>query len=402
MTQEYTTPQHDPHENAGMQHTEAAHETPTPNKGWRNCRRWLSVVWWCLVVLSCVCLIVSAYGGCVNPEITTIGALMAMALPAFIIGVIIVGIISLWITRWGAATCALTLIACGGPILDYAPINFPRKMPDEQVLRDSSFTFMTYNVYNFWLYGGASPTDTVNPTISYILKEDPDVACLIECLKLEPHFYAHVTQAQLDSLTSRYPYYHLGPEGCSLFSKFPITPIEVETTNSFSNQVSAFRATIHGRQVTIIATHLISIGLGSDDRALYGKLSYLGAVERMGSMRQQLYDKLNRAFRKRAEQARELRQLIDRIGGKNVIVAGDFNDIQGCYALRTVMGDDFHSVYSERGLGPDITYYGEKFYFRIDHILYRGCLDPLWVRIDHAKSSDHYPMLTQFLFTDHS
>lgn len=402
MTHQTVKPPVDPGNDTGGKPTEAAHETPTPKMGWRCWRSWLLVIWWCLVGLSCVCLIVSAYGGCINPDITTVGALMAMALPIFIMSVIIVGIISLWITRWGAAACALTLIACGSPILDYAPINFPRKMPDEQVLRDSSFTFMSYNVYNFWQYGGASPTDTVNPTISYILKEDPDVACLIECLKLEPHFYSHVTQAQLDSLTTRYPYYQLGPEGSSLFSKYPITPIEIETPNSFRNQVSAYSAKIHGRNVTFIAVHLMSIGLDSDDRALYGQLSYLGAVERLGVMRRQLYGKLNAAFRKRAEQARELRELIDRIGGENVIVAGDFNDIQGCYALRTVMGDDLRSVYSERGLGPDITYYGGKFYFRIDHILYRGCLDPLWVRIDHTKSSDHYPMLTQFLFTDHS
>ncbi len=363
-------------------------------------RRWLMVIWWCLLIFSCFCLIASAYGGCINPSVTIVGALMAMALPVFIMVVIILGIISLWIVRWGSVICVLTLIACGGPILEYAPINFPRQMPDEQALSESSFTFMSYNVYNFTQYGGSSPNDTTNPTFSYILKKDPDVACLIECLKLEPHFYSHITQAQIDSLITRYPYYRLGPEGSSLFSKYPITPIEIEVPNSFHGQVSAFNASIHGQNVTIIAVHLMSIGLEGAERALYSELTHLGAFERFGKMRHQLYDKLEKAFRKRAEQAAELRKLIDHIGGENVIVAGDFNDIPGCYALRTVMGDDFHSVYSERGLGPAITYYGNKFYFRIDHILYRGCLDPLWVNIEQVKYSDHYPMFTQFLLTD--
>ncbi|MDE6310095.1 MAG: hypothetical protein K2L81_07885, partial [Muribaculaceae bacterium] len=291
MTDDATGQQEDRKDNVEVSPHMTTTVAQSTRKGWGRWRGVLCVAWWCCVVLSCICLVASAYGGCINPEITSLGATMAMALPIFIMIVIVVGIISLWISRWGAAVCAAVLIACSGPILEYAPVNFPRKMPDEQELRDNSFTFMSYNVFGFTQFPGVVPNDTTNPTISYILKEDPDVACLIECLTLNPHFYSHVTQMQIDSLTTRYPYYKIGAEGSSLFSKYPITPIEIEKPNSFANQVSAFNVSIHGRDVTVIAVHLASWGLGNDDRAMYNNFTHLGVLGKIWGVRQQWYDK---------------------------------------------------------------------------------------------------------------
>ena len=63
------------------------------------------------------------------------------------------------------------------------------------------------------------------------------------------------------------------------------------------------------------------------------------------------------------------------------------------------MGDDLHDAYADAAFGPTITYHENRFYFRIDQILYRG---PEILSIDrgNCKSSDHYPMIATFRFKD--
>ena len=82
-------------------------------------------------------------------------------------------------------------------------------------------------------------------------------------------------------------------------------------------------------------------------------------------------------------------------------MAGDFNDVPGCYTLEYLADLGFHNVYSEIGCGPDITYNSDRFYFRIDHVLYRGALQPLSIRRGRIRSSDHYPLIVDFAITEH-
>ncbi len=374
--------------------------TTTPDGAWQSVRRILLGLWWCIAGFTSLTLLLSAYGGYINPELTTIGALLALGLPLLIIAEIIVTLLSIFINRLTADACMLAMLVCAGPILEYAPINLLKKIPDQQQLEQRAFTFMSYNVLNFHQYQGNDPNDTINPTISYILRQDPDVACLVECMHMEPHYYSHVTQAQADSMFVRYPYHFVDSKGNSLFSKYPIKQIDFKSPEGFHGRLAAYEATIHGQLVTIFSVHMTSIGLNRSDRELYRESTHLDVIGKTGPLRHQLLSKLNVAFRLRAKQAHILRSLIDSVGGENVIVAGDFNDVQDCYALRTIMDGDFKSVYSECGFGPAVTYYGGKFYFRIDHILYRGHLDPLWIKIDPVKYSDHYPLLTQFYITN--
>ena len=55
----------------------------------------------------------------------------------------------------------------------------------------------------------------------------------------------------------------------------------------------------------------------------------------MKEVKSKLLTKLATAFKIRAVQAHAARSVIDSIGGP-FIVAGDFNDIPGCYAMRVI------------------------------------------------------------------
>ena len=58
----------------------------------------------------------------------------------------------------------------------------------------------------------------------------------------------------------------------------------------------------------------------------------------------------------------------------------------------------FRDAYNELGLGPGITYHANRFWFRIDHILYKGNMEARWLVRQRHKSSDHYPLVTRFVW----
>jgi endonuclease/exonuclease/phosphatase (EEP) superfamily protein YafD len=53
-------------------------------------------------------------------------------------------------------------------------------------------------------------------------------------------------------------------------------------------------------------------------------------------------------------------------------------------------------AYEECALGPTITFHASRFYFRIDHVLYKGNFEAIDIERGDQKSSDHYPLLTTF------
>ena len=112
-----------------------------------------------------------------------------------------------------------------------------------------------------------------------------------------------------------------------------------------------------------------------------------------------LLSNLYSACRKRAEQAKQLRQFVDS-AGTNVIVCGDFNDTPDSFSYRTAKGNDLADAYTECAFGPTITYHANRFYFKIDHILYKGCFKAVDVERGKINSSDHYPLLATFVWNE--
>lgn len=117
-----------------------------------------------------------------------------------------------------------------------------------------------------------------------------------------------------------------------------------------------------------------------------------GLKEMKGSIREKLKD----GFSRRAERAAAIRELADRISGP-LVVSGDFNDVPESYAYRTIRGNDLGDAYAETSFGPLITYNRHGFLFHLDQILYRDkFMKALKVEKGSLKSSDHYPLLSEF------
>ncbi|MDE6484137.1 MAG: endonuclease/exonuclease/phosphatase family protein [Duncaniella sp.] len=346
----------------------------------------------------------SAYGGWFDPARVPVAALAAMILPALLVGGIVLMIIDCFISYRVAVMILASWLISMPEILIFFPLNiFSEKLTPEQEAR--TFTLLTYNCLHLHNY---APTDsmTTNGTASYILATDADVVNLQELEFLSPRKSVHLTSEQVDSLKSRYPYRVIDAgQQLSVLSKFPVEPIHITIPKRSSPcLIGAYRLDINGTTVNLYNVHLKSIGLSTDDKTLYrelpGKIKETEGAElreEIRDVKQQLVSKLAQSFAVRGIEARWLREVIDSIGG-NTIVAGDFNDIPGCHAQRVIMNGDLHDAYADNAFGAVITYHDNRFYFRIDHILYGGDLKAVDIRRDTPPWSDHYPLFTRVRF----
>lgn len=354
-------------------------------------------------LLIAVVTLVGAYGGCVDPGRFVIPALVSMMLPGLIIAGVIVFAVDMLIKRRFAWIPAVAWVLSLPSLLTYSPLNIGSShLTPEEKLR--SFTFLTYNVLHFWDFRGSVPDLMSNATIDYILETDADIVSLqeVEFIKSWPLW--RITPEQVRALDARYPYRVVNVNNqLTVLSKYPFEYENMPISSPMDMRMGLFKFNIMGHTVRLFNVHLESIGLSMADKELYQSLfekapgSERQWKKELKDVKHQLIDKLSTAFDKRADQARFIRHTVDSIGG-DFIVAGDFNDIQGSYAVRTIKGDDMHDAYAENAFGPTITYHGNRFYFRIDHVLYGGDMKAVDIERGDVPSSDHYPLLTTFVF----
>ena len=141
-----------------------------------------------------------------------------------------------------------------------------------------------------------------------------------------------------------------------------------------------------------------SYSLTANDKAAYRDLTRLRPDEDIHELRNTLLYKLEVAAMRRSKQAHTLARYIEYYGGENVVLCGDFNDVPGCYTLRTLADTGMREVWPEVAFGPTWTYNANRFFFRIDHLMWRGAFRPVDIRRPHVPYSDHYPLVTTFVW----
>lgn len=346
-------------------------------------------------------LIASAYCGYISPEISAKFALFGMTFPVFL--TIECTILAVWLVvrKWQESLLTTALIlACYPTLITFAPCNisFTSATP-----ADSTFTLLTYNVMNFDDYEN-KPGE--NRTLRYILDQDADFVILQEAsAKVKMNELEQIGDL-MPEVKKKYPYREERLRDVVILSKYPYL-VENETLNERNRpykKSAAYKVNVNGKTLHIIGVHLESLRLTENDKALYRDITDITKStshfneKKVEDVKSGILTKLATAFRVRAEQAKELRQYIDSVG-ENVILCGDFNDTPSSFAYNTIMGDDMSDAYKECGFGPTITFHHNRFYFRIDHVLYKGDFEAVRLQRGSQKSSDHYPLLTTFRWT---
>ncbi|MCH5220725.1 MAG: endonuclease/exonuclease/phosphatase family protein [Muribaculaceae bacterium] len=342
-------------------------------------------------------LILTAYSGHISPlQHGGFWGILPLCFPACLLASLLMLTLHLFWNRRGALVILLGIIVCIGPILNFSPLNFSKpKIPDGA----ETFTFLSYNSHQFLEPHTKWNKDTINnATLDYIINTDADIVCLQEATYLSIIKSGYLSRSQANRLHEIYPYVHFDCRELAFLSKFPVEPIHLETNNPNmkGGNVACYRVTMpSGRLITFFNVHLQSFRLQKDDRDLYMGLTEFKS-ETFEDVKEHLLSKISKAAVKRAQQIQQLLRYIRLYGGPDVIIAGDFNDVPGCYSLHTLESVGFRSVYPEVGLGPIVTYNDQRLYFCIDHTLCRGAIRPVSMKKGRLRSSDHYPLTTQF------
>ncbi|MCM1293217.1 MAG: endonuclease/exonuclease/phosphatase family protein [Bacteroides sp.] len=371
--------------------------TPHAKKIWK---RALTVVGLTGNTLLASVTIFSAYGGCIDPLKTCVGAVAAMLFPAFLILTLVVLVVNLIWFRRQAIVNGVSLLVCAGPILTLCPLNLFR--PSEKSLEESDkplLKIMTFNTLNFETYVDKRDTYEIsasgNPTFEYILDQDADIVVCQESTDIATAELHGVTTRQHSMLMERYPYFDVTVRGMAILSKYPFDVVPVDFEDRYQLDLLRYDVHVGDRVLHLFSVHMQSIGLTSGDKEMYRELTEGESKSSMHEIRSTLLSKLNAAFRSRALQARDVKAAIEQVDGMTVL-CGDFNDIPDSYACRTVESAGMTDAYREAGLGPCITYHADRLYFRIDHMFYRGPLKAERVWRGECTSSDHYPMVAIF------
>lgn len=353
-------------------------------------------------ILTSLILLASAYGGWLDPRLWALPAVAHLALPVVMGVVLMVALSCLLMRQWRALLVLAVATVLAWPVIHlHMPLRGARGDADSV----TTFRVMTFNVAGF---------DMEAKTLRYILDQNVDFVVLQET-SLDPVDFSDLPQHVdlRDELEQKYPYHSQGYHDLAILSKLPYT-VSNDTTlkqgvgsqddmlGEYHFYAKAFDLQVAGMPLRIVNVHLQSIGLNENDKELYKRLTRNELETRgdMSQVRHSLLSKLARAFKRRANEAHQLRDFLNDNGNApNVIVCGDFNDTPGSYTYRTIRGKDLNDAYAECGRGPVFTFNRDRFYFNIDHILYRGGLQAIDYRLDRAGGSDHYPQQVTFAIT---
>lgn len=355
-----------------------------------------------LVLVACAFMLASAYGGMVDPRISTKPALLTLALPYVLLATAALAVLLVLVGWW-----RLALLAVGSIVLSFPSVKVvcplhifpPRIQPDQESLL---FKVMTFNA-KYFIYDESEYWNNNNHAFDYIVNSGADIVAVQEgdvghYLEQMPSLKERYAE-----LKSKYPYRtDRHPTNMSLLSRYPFTEVDRDTLSDDMTAMAVYyKVKIKGRELYVVNLHLQSIRLTGDDKLFF--LEYTrpgnvrGKIAGTDILRVGILSKLQTAFRLRADQADMVRAKINELG-ENVIVCGDFNDTPCSYAYRTIRGNDFAEAYEQCGWLPTITYHENRFWLKIDHLMYRGNLQAVGIERSGMKVSDHYGMTATLLW----
>ena len=344
-------------------------------------------------------LVLASYAGEFSPAERPMMGVVVLGVPIALAAIVVLLILDFVWWRKTALVPIVAIVASWPTVWSVCPLNIgtgiPGGTPPERV-----FTLLTYNVLSM-RDNTAGYSGDVNPTLSYILRQDADVVCLQELSVLNLNKKLKITQAQLDSIHARYPYIILSGTAVAVMSKYPIENLHLDSNSGVKGSrcdMGGYVLNVEGHRLALFNVHLQSFKLTRSDKEAYDGLTHLRHEEDINELGHTLVGKIKTAAVRRAGQAQMLCRYIDYYGGENVIVTGDFNDAPGCYTLRQLADLGLREVWPEVGFGPTWTYNDHRLYFRIDHILWRGRLRPAGIRRGNVRWSDHYPLIATFVW----
>lgn len=332
-------------------------------------------------------LILTAYSPFFDPRIHPLASSLGLIFPIFL--AINLCFLVFWIIinyRYAILPLVAFLI-CFPQIKTYIPMNFPTKSVPE-----GSIKFLSYNVMSF---GNLIKKDGENSILNYLIKSEADIICLQEYNSSENK--KHLTEQDIKKALKAYPYYSIHPQresGVQLacFSKFPILSAKSIKYDSNYNGSMRYVLKVNEDTITLINNHLESNKLTKEDRGIYEDMIKDPNAKKVKSGLRQLVRKFAEASEIRASQVDSVANVIASSKYPTIIACGDFNDVSISYTHR-ILTQQLEDAFTQSGRGLGISYNQNKFFFRIDNILFSPNLKAYNCTVDRSiKDSDHYPI----------
>lgn len=244
---------------------------------------------------------------------------------------------------------------------------------------------ISYNVKLFQGTENSSPVINANNIKEYLKSENADIICLQE-VRLRSNEIFNISEIiQGFPSINHYQYATTSQTGGSLtLTRYPIVHMgEIRFENS--GNIAIFSdILINTDTFRVINTHLQSYKINPSQYSIIDSLDI--SKENLEIIR----IKLKQGFMQRAEQARIIREEIEK-SPYPVMVCGDFNDTPVSYSYNTVKGD-LIDAFINSGKGFGRTYNGKLPSFRIDYILHSNYLGSDGFTSDKVYFSDHFPV----------
>jgi endonuclease/exonuclease/phosphatase family metal-dependent hydrolase len=271
----------------------------------------------------------------------------------------------------------------------------------------NSIRILTWNVRSFdeWITKKKGASGHREKMLDFIAGQHPDVVCFQEFL----HSHQPADSCNIPYYQQRLhlPYYMFSHDytwsnshnekyesGVAILSRYPI----VDSMAMNYTRSSAFHATeslisadlLVGKDtVRVFTTHLQSVLFHEKD---FHDLEIIRNVDdSILSASRSIAKKLGYAFRHRADQAQEVRAILDKSAYPGVI-CGDFNDVPNSYTYFTIR-KDWQDAFLQKGFGIGRTYVHISPTLRIDYILADRRFSVLQCRKYSLPWSDHNPVV---------
>lgn len=344
-------------------------------------------------------LLISLSASYISPNEIWFLPFWGLLLPLFIFINLVFVLIWVLRRRYFAIVSLLAVGASFPQLFRLGATNILKKGAEHQAA--ASIRVMSYNVRDFDLYNWSENAHSKEEIFRTIKESHPDVICFQE-------FYNDTsiefnTIRQLQNLG--YKYYMFTRElvlrntdewGIALFSKLPIEDQGALMKQTFNTGYGKkpFKGLyadvkVGDSIVRIVNVHLQSIYFGTQDYETIEEFRATQNLDEFGA--RSILVKLKKAFKRRAQQADELRAFLD-VQTKPLIVCGDFNDVPNSYAANKI-SKGMKDAFLDHSFGIGHTYNGKLPFLRIDYILCSPVLDVREFHVLPNKISDHYPVL---------
>lgn len=303
-----------------------------------------------------------------------------LAAPLVVVALLIIAFILLFFKCWKTAILFCSLAIGLNTYIEWFPVHLlNRGMPDEK----GQFTLLTCNVK---------------------LGDDKDVFKYLDTMNVDLMFLQETAQMKdTNVLAKHYPY----RAGETVLSKYPITnyyrykmdrkdpryDMLVDSVRNIGNEIQnwpfIFSMDIDMPQgkVRVINVHLRSNAYSTARRAMKEGTPWIDGIE-------EYYNYTKYGYMVRGVQADMIRNELDSLSqDMPTLVVGDFNDINGSYAVERIKGDRLKDAWWTNGFGLGTTYDSWHLKLRLDHILYSKEFEIQDIMVlNDFRHSDHLPV----------